>query len=116
LRGFNSRNDEFISYIKDEEYFADFANRYCIYWYRYNKKYNLEYMIPLEESTWNELSAEEKKHSTYAEFIAACEKNNDEYQFGQFLGQNWERVQIDSSANPIVNFGLPEAGDMIDNV
>ena len=116
LRGFNSRNDEFISYIKDEEYFADFANRYCIYWYRYNKKYNLEYMIPLEESAWNELSAEEKKHSTYAEFIAACEKNNDEYQFGQFLGQNWERVQVDSSANPIVNFGLPEAGDMIDNV
>ena len=116
LRGFNSRNDEFISYIKDEEYFADFANRYCIYWYRYNEKYNLEYMIPLEESAWNELSAEEKKHSTYAEFIAACEKNNDEYQFGQFLGQNWERVQVDSSANPIVNFGLPEAGDMIDNV
>ena len=116
LQGFNTRTDEFPSYVKDEEYFATFANRYCIYWYRYNEKYDLQYIIPLTSEEWNALSDEQKKHSSYAEYVAACNKNNDEYQFGQFLGKNWERVQVDSSANSILNFGLPEAGDTIDGV
>ena len=116
LQGFNTRTDEFPSYVKDEEYFATFANKYCIYWYRYNEKYNLQYIIPLTNEEWNALSNEQKKHSSYDEYVTACNKNNDEYQFGQFLGKNWERVQVDSSANPILNFGLPGAGDTIDGV
>lgn len=114
LRGFNSRTDGFPSYVKDEKEFEKYANRYCIYWYRYNEKHNLQYIVILSEEEWNVL--EEKEHSSYIDYKAACEKNNDEYEFGQFLGNNWERVQVDSSANPISNFGLPEAGETIDGV
>ena len=116
LQGYNSRTDDFPSYVKDEEYFAEFANKYCIYWYRYNEKYNLEYIVPLTQTEWNNLPADQKKDANYNAYVTACNKNNDEYQFGRFLGANWERVQVDSSANPIVNFGLPGPGETIDGI
>ena len=116
LQGCNSRTDDFPSYVKDEEYFAEFANRYCIYWYRYNEKYNLEYIVPLTQTEWNNLPADQKKDANYSAYVTACNKNNDEYQFGRFLGANWERIQVDSSANSIVNFGLPGPGDTIDGI
>ena len=78
---------DFPSYIKKE--FPEYANRYCIYWYRYNEGYNLEYVDG---------------------------GDNKEYQFGQFLGPNWERVTVDKNQNPIQNFGLPGEGEIIDGV
>lgn len=76
--------DEFIPYAEQD--LSPYNNRYCIYWYHYNKDYN-----PAVES--------------------------DEYKYGHFLGNYWERITADASGSPVINLGLPrEAGETIDDI
>lgn len=76
--------DEFIPYAEQD--LSPYDNRYCIYWYHYNKDYN-----PAVES--------------------------DEYKYGHFLGNYWERITADASGSPVINLGLPrEAGETIDDI
>ena len=103
------------SYMKDD--LSEFNNKYCIYWYRYNEGYKMQYIIPVSEEEWNTLADDKKQYSTYNEYLNACENNNIEYQFGQFFDSNWERVRVDKNNNPIINFGLPlTKGDTIDGI
>ena len=107
--------DDMPSYVKDD--LSEFSNKYCIYWYRYNEGYKMQYIIPMGEEEWNALSDDKKQYSTYSEYLNACENNNIEYQFGQFLDSNWERVRVDKNNNSIINFGLPiTKGDTIDGI
>jgi hypothetical protein len=73
-----------------------YANRYSVYWYRYNQGYRLNYISILSEVEWNENKTE---HESYSEYVNYCEKNNKEYRFANFLGNDWERVLIDSNEN-----------------
>lgn len=107
--------DNMPSYIKDD--LSEFNNKYCIYWYRYNEGYKMQYIVPVSEEEWNALSDDKKQYSTYNEYLNACENNNIEYQFGQFFDSNWERVRVDKNNNPIINFGLPlTKGDTVDGI
>lgn len=66
--------------------FSSYANKYCIYWYRYEPGYKLEY----------------KKDS-----------NNDEYHYGNFVGDGWHRLNIvDKNNQPLYNLGLPREEDI----
>ena len=107
--------DDMPSYVKDD--LSEFNNKYCIYWYRYNEGYKMQYIVPISEEEWNVLSDDKKQYSTYDEYLNACKNNNIEYQFGQFFDSNWERVRVDKNNNPIINFGLPlTKGDSIDGI
>lgn len=107
--------DDMPSYVKDD--LSEFNNKYCIYWYRYNEGYKMQYIVPMSEEEWNALSDDKKQYSTYDEYLNACKNNNIEYQFGQFFDSNWERVRVDKNNNPIINFGLPlTKGDSIDGI
>jgi hypothetical protein len=55
--------------------FSGYANKYCIYWYRYEKGYKLTYQK---------------------------DANNDEYNFGNFVGDGWHRL-----TDILPNLGLP---------
>lgn len=112
----NPKHD-YTAYVKSD--FADRANKYCIYWYRYKEGYALSYITPVDEESWN---AEPTEHADYAAYKAYCDKNNREYQFANFLGPNWERLEkkydvaIDENGTvtisneiDLINFGLPES-------
>ncbi len=102
LSYYKDRN-EYTPYKKDD--FSAYANQYCVYWYRYNEGYKLEY-IP-EEAKPADMTEEER------------EWNNKEYKYAHFLGDNWERLTVrqdfDANGNIIItdppvaltNFGLP---------
>lgn len=81
--------EDLPSYTKKD--LSAYEKKYCIYWYRYNEGYSLEY-----DTTEG--------------------ANNDEYLFGRFLGDNWERIQVDKDGNAIINFGIAGPGKTIDGV
>lgn len=69
-------NFEKLQAYKDEEYkfyeykqkdLSSYHNKYCIYWYRHDKDYKLEYVE---------------------------DGDNDEYNYGKFLTDGWRRVEI----------------------
>lgn len=85
---------DYPAYEKDEAAFAEYANKYCIYLYRYVDVPTL----------------------LYDEDKPADDPNNIEYTFGRFLGPNWERVKFSKGENgdiEVKNPFLPEAGDTV---
>lgn len=62
--------------------FSAYANKYCIYWYRYDRNYKIEYNP--EEGA-----------------------NNDEYNYGRFIADGWRRMDIVDGDKVLPNFGLP---------
>ena len=87
-----------------EKDLSHYDNKYCIYWYRYNPKFKLEYTEPLSESEFNSNTTLKNQYNDYQHYTLSINK---EYKFGQFLGPNWERVQVDKDNNHIYNIGLP---------
>lgn len=74
-------DDKYKFYDYKQKDFSAYANKYCIYWYRYERNYKLEYVK---------------------------DGNNDEYNFGKFLTDGWRRIDItDDKDNILLNFGLP---------
>lgn len=69
------KKDQFIEYKTKD--FSAYANKYCVYWYRYEKGYKLEY----------------QKDAT---------DNNKEFNFGKFMTDGWRRL-----TDLPKNFGLP---------
>ncbi len=107
LKSYKNKTD-YIPYAETD--LSDYDNKYCIYWYRYNQKYNLDYIVPREQG-------DNESNSDYNNYLTECEINNREYKFAQFLGKYWERVQVDKDNSPIQNFGLPkERGETIDDI
>jgi hypothetical protein len=72
-----------------EKDLSAYHNKYCIYWYRYNPKYNLEYIEPITEEEYNNNADLKTQYESYYDYTLNL---NREYTFGQFLGPNWERV------------------------
>lgn len=110
LKNYQTKID-YAPYVKED--FSEYANRYCIYWYRYNEGYKLEYIPPMSEGEWNNNKTE---HSNYQAYLDYCENNNIEYKYRNFLGDNWERLTVAYDLNeadaivnprPLINFGLP---------
>lgn len=97
LKAYNSKTD-YREYASDIN-FDNYANRYCIYWYRYNKNYVLRHISPISLEEWEKMV--NKEHSTYSEYLAACEAMNKEYKYANFAGYNWERI------TEFNNVGLP---------
>lgn len=87
---------DYPSYEKPESAFAEYANKYCMYLYRYVDVPTLVYKEDEEPDS----------------------ENNIEYTFGRFLGPNWERVKISKDENgndiPVLNPYLPGEGETID--
>lgn len=82
---------------------SEYDNRYCIYWFRYDAKNPLTYITPVPEAEWKK----DEEYETYQDYLLGCEKNNEEYRYGQLLGPEWRRVVVDSNNNEVVNLGLP---------
>lgn len=86
---------DYPPYKKPESAFAEYANKYCMYLYRY---------VDVPTLVYNE---EEEPDS----------ENNIEYTFGRFLGPNWERVKLSKDENgndiPVLNPYLPSKGETI---
>ena len=86
---------DYPPYEKPESAFAEYANKYCMYLYRY---------VDVPTLVYNE---EEEPDS----------ENNIEYTFGRFLGPNWERVKLSKDANgndiSVLNPYLPGQGETI---
>ena len=86
---------DYPPYEKPESAFAEYANKYCMYLYRY---------VDVPTLVYNE---EEEPDS----------ENNIEYIFGRFLGPNWERVKLSKDANgndiSVLNPYLPGQGETI---
>ena len=80
---------------------TEYANQYCVYWYRYNKNYNLQHMVIMSENEWNALSSTTRIGSTYSEYQTYCNNMNEEYAYANFAGPGWERITDKD------NFGLP---------
>ena len=84
LTAYKNNSYEFISYKQVD--FSAYANKYCLYWYRYEPGYKLEY----------------KKDA-----------NNDEYNFGKFMSDGWRRmddmadIEWKSIKKLPQNYGLP---------
>lgn len=97
LKAYNTKTD-YREYASDIN-FDNYANRYCIYWYRYNKNYVLRHISPISSDEWGKMV--NKEHSTYSEYLAACEAMNKEYKYANFAGYNWERI------TEFNNVGLP---------
>ena len=73
---------EFVEYIRKD--FSEYNNKYCIYWYRYERGYKLEY-------------------------DATEGANNDEYEFGRFMTDNWRRLTVEDSV--LQNLGVPRGDE-----
>lgn len=69
---------EFIEYVRKD--FSEYNNKYCIYWYKYERGYKLKY-----DTTEG--------------------ANNDEYKFGRFMTDNWRRLTV--ADNVLQNLGVP---------
>lgn len=86
---------DYPPYEKPESAFAEYANKYCMYLYRY---------VDVPTLAYNE---EEEPDS----------ENNIEYTFGRFLGPNWERVKLSKDVNgndiSVLNPYLPGQGETI---
>lgn len=91
----NTSAEDYPAYEKDEEAFAEYANKYCVYLYRYVELPTLEY------------NEDEDPDSD----------NNTEYTFGRFLGPNWERVKYSkdetNSDIEVINPFLPGKGETV---
>lgn len=91
----NTSAEDYPAYEKNEEAFAEYANKYCVYLYRYVELPTLEY------------NEDEGPDSD----------NNTEYTFGRFLGPNWERVKYSKDENntdtEMINPFLPGEGETV---
>ena len=74
--------NKFIEYVRKD--FSEYNNKYCIYWYRYERGYKLEY-------------------------DAAEGANNDEYEFGRFMTDNWRRLTVEDGV--LQNLGVPRGDE-----
>ena len=84
LIAYHNVNYKFYEYkIKD---FSSYAEKYCIYWYQYERGYKLEYQK---------------------------DANNDEYNFGNFVGDGWRRIYVTDvrDDSDVPNYGLPREED-----
>ena len=80
----NYHNDDYKFYEYQQKDFSAYANKYCVYWYRYEQGYKLEYQK---------------------------DANNDEFNFGKFMTDGWRRMDIlDADGKILLNFGLPREG------
>lgn len=83
LIAYNRQDYQFVEYKSQD--LTPYENKYCIYWYRYERGYKLEYQK---------------------------DGNNDEFNYGKFVTDGWKRLEItDNSKTPILNFGLPREED-----
>ena len=73
LKAYKNSSYVFTEYKQKD--FSAYANKYCVYWYRYERGYKLEY----------------KKDA-----------NNDEYNFGKFMTDGWRKVSIIQDDNKIL--------------
>ena len=79
LIAYRNVNYPYVTYQAQD--LSVYDNKYCIYWYRYERGYKLEY----QEG-----------------------QNNDEFNYGKFVTDGWRRLEItDASGNPILNLGVP---------
>lgn len=65
---------DYPAYEKPESAFAEYANKYCMYLYRY---------VDIPTLVYDETEG----------------ADNTEYNFGRFLGANWERVKLSKDSN-----------------
>lgn len=80
----NYHNNDYKFYEYQQKDFSAYANKYCVYWYRYEQGYKLEYQK---------------------------DANNDEFNFGKFMTDGWRRMDIlDADGKILLNFGLPREG------
>lgn len=109
LHGYETKSD-YEEYDKGEEYWEQYANRYCVYWYRYNPSYLSTHTIPIEEEEWNSLATKPTSHDTYAAYEAYIEQNNIEHKYADFLGSYWERIRQNGD-QVLQNYGVPDGTD-----
>ena len=77
LTAYKNASYTFTEYKQKD--FSAYANKYCIYWYRYERGYKLQYQK---------------------------DKNNDEYNYGKFMTDGWRKVSVIQDANKIL-YPLP---------
>lgn len=73
---------DYPAYEKPESAFAEYANKYCMYVYRY---------VDIPTLVYDETEG----------------ADNTEYNFGRFLGPNWERVKLSKENKTVLNPYLP---------
>lgn len=79
LIAYRNANYSYITYKAQD--LSVYDNKYCIYWYRYERGYKLEY----QEG-----------------------QNNDEFNYGKFVTDGWRRLEItDTLGKPLLNLGVP---------
>ena len=98
LKDYDDKDDYRAYEVPD---LTEYANQYCVYWYRYNKNYNLQHMVIMSEEEWNALSSTTRIGSTYSEYQTYCNNMNEEYAYANFAGPGWERITDQD------NVGLP---------
>ena len=80
LQRYNDVNYKFYKYKVTD--FSPYHNKYCLYWYRYERGYKLDYIT-----------------------------QNREYSYGNFVGDGWRRLTIEDEGIKHNNFGLPNQED-----
>ena len=80
LQRYNDVNYKFYKYKVTD--FSPYHNKYCLYWYRYERGYKLDYIT-----------------------------QNREYSYGNFVGDGWRRLTIEDEGIKHNNFGLPNQKD-----
>lgn len=106
LHGYENKTD-YVKYDKDEEYWEQFANRYCVYWYRYNPHYLSTHIVPISKDEWDALAVKPTSHDTYEAYESYIEQQNIEHKYGDFLGSYWERIKQNGD-QVLQNYGIPE--------
>lgn len=101
---------EYKKYDQGEEYWKQFANRYCVYWYRYNPHYLSTHTVPISEDEWEALATKPTSHDTYEAYESYIEQQNIEHKYGDFLGSYWERIR-QNGTQVLQNYGVPHDTD-----
>ena len=109
LHGYKTKNN-YVEYDKGEEYWKQFANRYCVYWYRYNPHYLSTHTVPISQDEWNTLATKPTSHDTYETYVSYVEQQNLEHKYGDFLGNYWERIR-QNNTEVLQNYGVPKGTD-----
>ena len=87
LQDYNKNNYVFVEY--KEKDLSGYNNKYSIYWYRYDRSYKMQFQV----------NAEDNPDGT---------NPNDEFNYGRFMGDGWQRITItDENGIELKNFGLP---------
>ena len=101
---------EYKKYDQGEEYWKQFANRYCVYWYRYNPHYLSTHTVPISKDEWEVLATKPTSHDTYEAYESYIEQQNIEHKYGDFLGSYWERIR-QNGTQILQNYGVPHDTD-----